>query len=181
MISWYFKEKPAENYLLVPGEHAATRLGTPYAHLNYFLIFGFLYLNFLYLTIQKQSLKGALEISRKESIIKLRFKFLTCNFTKKANSFRWIFKRLCINFKNTFSRLIKNLVNKCRFDGLGLLVIEVFSINKNSYWTDKKLFWNVLPSVLNTSCWSTIFFVCVFLFLFNLRSTSLSLNVQENR
>lgn len=44
------------------------------------------------------------QIPRKESMIKLRFIFLTCNFTKKANSFRWIFQVFCINFNNTFSR-----------------------------------------------------------------------------
>ena len=53
-----------------------------------FPIFDFLYLNFTYLTMQKQALKGALEknrlkskkylweIPQKEFIIKLHFKFL---------------------------------------------------------------------------------------------------------
>ena len=51
-----------------------------------------------------ESRKYLWEIPWKESVIKLRFKFLTCNFTKKANSFKWIFQGFCINCKNTFSK-----------------------------------------------------------------------------
>ena len=45
------------------------------------------------------------EIPRIESIIKLHFKLLACNFMKKVNSFAWIFQGFCINFQTSYKWL----------------------------------------------------------------------------